>query len=75
MISSFGFQTEFMMRYMLLAFGAVSVFLLLVAAGVNPGAMEGAAIFARYFSPCAWFFGGSAGCAGVLSFTQRTGFI
>lgn len=56
-ISAFGFQTEFMMRYMLLAFGAVSVFLLIVAVGVNPGAMEGAAIFAVFFALCLVLWG------------------
>lgn len=51
-ISSFGFQTEFMMRYMLLAFGAVSVILLLITAGVNSGALQGAAIFGAFFVLC-----------------------
>lgn len=51
-VSCFGFQTAFMMRYMLMAFGAVCLVLLGVAALVNPGALEGVKIFGLFFVLC-----------------------
>lgn len=51
-VKSFGFQTSFMMRYMLMAFGAVCIILLIVSAAVNGNAMEGVKIFGAFFVFC-----------------------
>lgn len=51
-VNCFGFQTSFMMRYMLMAFGAVCLLLLAVAAVVNREALEGVKIFGTFFILC-----------------------
>ena len=51
-VNSFGFQTEFMMRYMLMAFVAVSAALLVISAAVNREALEGFKIFALFTGLC-----------------------
>lgn len=51
-VKSFGFQTSFMMRYMLMAFGAVCIILLIVSVAVNGNAMEGVKIFGAFFIFC-----------------------
>ncbi len=70
LISSFGFQTEFMMRYMLLAFGAVSVLLLLITAGVNSGALQGAAIFGVFFVLCLFLWAICRGRRGFIVYSK-----
>ncbi len=51
-VNCFGFQTSFMMRYMLMTFGAVCLLLLAVAAVVNREALEGVKIFGTFFILC-----------------------
>ena len=49
---SFGYQTSFMMRYMSIAFGIVSILLLVLGVTVNPGSLEGLKIFLTFFVLC-----------------------
>ncbi len=51
-LSSFGYQTSFMMRYMSIAFGIVSILLLVLGLTVNPGSLEGLKIFVVFFVLC-----------------------
>ncbi len=51
-LSSFGYQTSFMMRYMSIAFGIVSILLLILGLTVNPGSLEGLKIFLTFFVLC-----------------------
>lgn len=56
-VGSFGFQTLFMMRYMLITFGVICLFLLVMTIAVNPSALEGVKIFGTFFILCLLLFG------------------
>ena len=56
-VNSFGFQTEFMMRYMTIAFGIVCLFLVVTALRIGGDAWNGAGIFAAFFGICLILWG------------------
>ena len=56
-VNSFGFQTEFMMRYMTIAFGIVCLFLVATAFRIGGDAWNGAGIFGVFFGICLILWG------------------
>ena len=71
-VNSFGFQTEFMMRYMLMAFVAVSAALLVISAAVNRKRWR-ALRFSRSLPDCAWCSGLFVKCVPGLWCMHRNG--
>ena len=65
-LSSFGYQTSFMMRYMTIAFGIVSIILLVLGLTVNSGSLEGLKIFFTFFILCALLW---------LATLRKTGYV